>query len=94
MKHNNNPNNLLLAAISILFATASLGCASIPPRRGFELPVALSEVYRNGALKPLQVADSPDLGMPIPTDRISHTCTSTPIYNLSGYYLRTDVRCY
>lgn len=81
----------LLACLTIsLFQTA---CASQKPR-GFELPPALSETFRGGALKGLEAADSPELGMPNQYDRVSHTCVSTPVYRIDGIYLRTDVRCW
>lgn len=80
----------VLAAIAVYMT----GCGSTPKPKGFEMPPALSEVYRNGQLKGLEQADSADLGMPNQYDRVSHTCVSTPIYNLAGYYVRTDVRCW
>lgn len=75
----------------ILAAALTQSCASKP--KGFVLPVALSEVYRNGELKGLEQADGPDLGMPNQNDRVAHTCTSTPLYSLEGYYTRTVVHC-
>lgn len=74
-----------------LSALQNVSCASKP--KGFELPIALAEVYRNGELKGLSEADGPLLGMPNQTERVSHTCTSTPIYTLEGYYIRTVVHC-
>lgn len=83
---------LLILTLS-LFAVA---CSSTPvqPQRGFELPPALSEVYRGGTLTPMQQADSPVLGMPNQYDRVEHVCTSGPIYDVYGRYVRTDVRCW
>ncbi len=84
----------LITLIACILSLSNSGCGSTPKQRGFELPAALSEVYRGGALKPLQEADGPLLGMPNQYDRVSHTCISTPVYNLAGYYVRTDVRCW
>lgn len=81
----------LKLAILVLFALNASACASKP--HGFALPVALSEVYRNGELKGLEHADGPDLGMPNQNDRVAHTCTSTPLYTLEGQYTRTVVNC-
>ncbi len=78
-----------LAIASLLIASS---CASKP--RGFVLPPALSETLRNGALAPLQQADSPILGMPNQNDRVAHVCRSQPIYTLEGYFVRTDVTCF
>lgn len=77
----------------IMLALYFTGCSS-KPKKGFDLPPALSEVFRGGALKGLEVADSPNLGIPNQYDRVTHVCVSTPIYNLEGYYVRTDVRCW
>ena len=82
---------LILVLILGLTTTA---CSTPPKPKGFELPPALSEVYRGGALKPLQEADSAVLGMPNQYDLVSHVCTSAPIYDMWGRYVRTDVRCW
>lgn len=82
-----------LAKLSILTACLALSaCASQP--KGYVLPPALSEVYRNGQLKGLEQRDGPDLGMPNQNDRVTHVCRSQPIYSLEGYYIRTDVTCF
>ena len=82
-----------LQRLALTFLALNLAACASQPKRGFELPVALSEVYRGGQLKGLEYADGPDLGMPNQYDRVSHTCTSTPIYTLEGYYSRTVVHC-
>jgi hypothetical protein len=58
------------------------------------MPIALQETLRGGALKGLESADSPILGMPNQNDRVSHVCRSQPIYTLEGYFIRTDVECF
>lgn len=80
-------------ALSFLVLSA---CSSkpVPPPRGFQLPVALSEVFRGGALKGLEGAEGSDLGMPSQYDLVEHVCTSGPIYDIYGRYVRTDVRCW
>ena len=83
----------MILTIAFSAATLMTSCASKPPK-GFILPPALSEVFRNGQLKGLEQADSAVLGMPNPYDQVSHVCRSQPIYSLEGYYLRTDVRCW
>ena len=80
------------AILLILVAVALTACSSKP--KGFELPIALSETMRGGALKGLEQADGPILGMPNQHDRVAHTCRSQPIYTLEGHYVRTDVRCW
>jgi len=79
----------LLMTLSLIFI---LGACSSKPQ-GYEMPIAMSEVFRNGELKGLEYKDGPELGMPNQTDRVSHTCTSTPLYSLEGYYTRTVVHC-
>ena len=80
--------------ILTILAGGLIGCASEPPKpQGFALPPALREVFRGGQLKGLESATSPDLGMPNEFDMVSHTCTSTPVFNFIGQYWYTDVRC-
>jgi len=83
---------LLIFAI-ITLAALQVGCAS-PKKQGFELPVAMSETLRGGELKGLEKADTPELGMPNQYDRVTHVCTSTPVYNLYGQFVRTSVKCW
>jgi hypothetical protein len=77
--------------IFALLALSMTACASKPV--GYQLPIALSETLRNGELRGLEHADGPDLGMPNSTDLSPRTCTSTPIFDLYGYYVRTVVHC-
>ena len=95
--------NLLIGLAGILVLTLR-GCSTPQPKRGFELPQALREVYRGGELKPMQDAKDPDLGLGqgnsqtgyIPTnyDLVQHTCVSTPIYTLDGDYAYTSTKCW
>lgn len=94
---------LLIGMIGILLLN-SVGCSTPQKPRGFELPPALREIYRGGELAPMQNAESPDLGIRrrgpngefIPTnyDLVQHTCTSAPIFDLEGNYLKTITRCF
>lgn len=79
---------VLIAAIS------TVACASAPKPQGFQLPPALSEVYRNGQLKGMETATTPELGIPNDTDLVSHSCSSVPQFNLYGQYVTTIVRCW
>jgi len=80
--------------ILCLLACAFTACASPQRPRGYELPPALSEVFRGGQLKGLEQNDAQNLGMPGEYDRLQHVCVSTPMYDLYGRYYRTDVRCW
>ena len=89
-----------LAGILLLITT---GCSTPPKPRGFELPPALREIYRGGELAPMQNAETPELGIRdqkpagyVPTnyDLVSHTCTSAPIFDLDGNYVKTITRCF
>lgn len=82
----------LIVLIHAIFFLCS--CAHEEKRRGFELPIAMSEVMRNGNLKGLEDNDTGDLGIPNQMDRVQHVCASQPIYSLSGEYLRTTVHCW
>jgi len=70
-------------------------CSSKPEKpRGFELPIALREVFRGGQLKGLEDATSPDLGIPNQYDLTEHVCRSAPIFDMNGKYVRTWVGCW
>ena len=87
-------NSRLLIPIVLMLLTTACSTTKIVQKPGFELPPALSESFRGGALKGLEQADSADLGIPQQYDLVSHTCTSTPIFDIWGRYVRTDVRCW
>lgn len=77
----------------MLLCLLTVGCAT-QPQKGFDLPPALREVYRGGELTPMQQAQRPDLGIPKQYDLVSHTCVSTPMYDLDGNYSYTDTQCF
>lgn len=77
----------------LLLTLLLVGCAS-EPKKGFDLPPAVREVFRGGELKGLENATNSDLGIPDQYDQVSHVCVSAPIYNLDGSYFRTAVRCW
>lgn len=79
---------------ALFVATLLSACATEQKPRGFEMPLAMREVFRGGQLKGLEYAEEPDLGMPNQFDRTQHVCVSSPMYDLYGQYLKTDVRCY
>jgi hypothetical protein len=70
---------------ALLAALILSGCASTP-RPPNTYGGALPELYRAGT----------PTTEPYPAyyHRVSHSCTSTPIYDQFGYYVRTDVRCW
>lgn len=86
--------NLKLITILGLSLLLNACATKIVQKPGFELPPALSESFRGGALKGLEHADSADLGMPSQYDLVSHVCTTEPIFDVWGRYVRTDVRCW
>jgi hypothetical protein len=59
-------------------------CASEPKKINYE--GSLAELMRAGVP---QENDYPEY-----YHRVGHTCTSQPIYNMNGDYVRTDVRCF
>lgn len=83
----------IVSVILFLLSLMTVGCSSAP-KKGFELPPALHEVFRGGELKGLENAETPDLGNPTLYSLQQHVCVSTPIFNIEGAYVRTDVRCY
>lgn len=68
----------------LIVSMALIGCQT-QPKQALDYGGALPELYR---------ADTPQ-AEPYPNyyHAVSHTCTSTPIYDAYGYYVRTDVRC-
>lgn len=80
----------VIVTLLILF---NIGCAS-PTVVRYNLPPALSEVYRNGQLPGMESDTGALLGTPAPYDQVPRTCRSQPIYSLHGIYIRTDVRCF
>lgn len=71
--------------LMLVLTLALIGC-STPQKPTLTYQGALPELYRAG---------TPSVE-PYPNymHRISHSCTSMPIYDLDGYYVRTDVRCW
>lgn len=77
----------------LFFAVLALSSCASPKPRGFELPLAMSELFRNGQLKGLEYAESQDLGMINPTALVSRTCTSVPVFDVWNRYVQTEVYC-
>lgn len=86
----------VLKMVYMMALISSLAACGSTQYRGYEMPVAMREVFRGGQLKGLEDHTDPnkDLGMPAPYDMVQHTCTSQPTYNLDGSFHRTAVRCY
>ena len=87
-------NKLGLVLLGLFTVMSLANCASKPKPQGFVLPPALSEVFRNGELKGLESNTTGELGMPNENDLVSHTCTSKPLFNIYGQYVRTVVSCW
>lgn len=68
-------------------------CASQQPRVIVPAP-ALREVFRGGSIQGLEDNSGHYMGRPNDYDLVEHACSSGPIYDSSGRYVRTDVRCY
>ena len=75
---------ILIKALAVYAVLACMGCSTA--QRPNNYGGALPELMRNGVPQ-LVHAESP-------YDRVSHTCTSTPIFDLNGAYAYTDVRCH
>jgi len=55
---------------------------------------ALREVFRGGEIKGLENNDRQWTGEVGDFDRVEHVCSSSPVYDLDGNYVRTSVRCW
>lgn len=81
----------LLLLIALL---NTIACASKPPINVIVPAPALREVFRGGAIQGLEDNNQHYTGAPGQYDLVEHTCTSTPIFNLQGQYVRTSVKCW
>jgi hypothetical protein len=73
------------------------GCATQPtmqPRPIIQPAPALREVFRGGALQGLEDNTGHFMGMPNQYDMVEHVCTSRPIYDFQGRYIKTSVKCW
>jgi len=76
--------SILIKATAVYMALACIGCSSAPKTPAYG--GAYAEIMRNG---------TPQLELfPGPYDRVSHTCSSFPIYSLYGEYVRTEIKCH
>lgn len=79
----------------ILWLILLSGCATQPPAQNVLYPApALREVFRGGAIQGLEDNTGQYLGMPNQYDMVPHVCSSTPIYDMYGRYVKTSVRCW
>lgn len=83
----------ILIGVTLLVGLLVQGCASSPTQEIIVPAPALSEVFRGGTIKGLENNEGQYLGHPGSYDLVQHTCTSTPIFDMYGRYLRTSVRC-
>lgn len=87
---------------ALVFVSLLSACANLPPERpevyeaprGYRLPPALSEIYRNGELRGMEQNTSGVLGMPNDSDLVQRVCVSKPQFNLYGQYVTTLVNCW
>lgn len=86
-------NRFSRATVVIGLALGLSACSTTQPKQGFNLPPALSEVYRNGELKGHETNLSGELGLPNDSDLVSRVCVSKPQFNLYGQYVGTIVKC-
>lgn len=86
-------SKFLRATVVFGLAIGLSACSSAPQRQGFNLPPALSEVYRNGELKGHETNLTGELGMPNDSDLVTRVCVSKPQFNLYGQYVGTIVKC-
>lgn len=80
-----------LILISLLGLTA---CATQPQPRIIVPAPALREVFRGGAIQGLEDNSGQYMGNPGEYDLNPHVCSSTPIFDMNGYYVRTSVKCW
>jgi hypothetical protein len=69
------------------------GCQTYKARVVVPAP-ALREVFRGGAIQGLEDNTGHFLGMPNDYDLVEHTCTSKPIFDFRGRYVKTSVKCW
>lgn len=80
----------------ILATVLQVACATQPQPKGYELPPALSALFRGGQLRGLSDTQGQGaiLGNPQQISTQAMTCTATPIFGLDGEFNYTDVRCF
>lgn len=81
----------ILALVGILLLT---GCASQPKNNVIVPAPALREVFRGGEIQGLEDNSGHYMGRPSDYDLVEHVCTSMPIYDSRGVYVRTSVKCW
>jgi hypothetical protein len=68
----------------LLVSMFLIGCQTYQPR---------PHTY-GGALREVNRGGLPEQYQPSNYDLVSHVCTSTPIFDLQGNFVRKDVRCW
>lgn len=84
----------LLCTIALFAFVILSGCATQPPPRVIVPAPALREVFRGGEIQGLENNAGHYMGAPGDYDQVQHVCTSTPIYDAWGRYVRTSVNCW
>lgn len=81
----------------ILWALLGIGlsaCATGPQYKVMVPAPALREVFRGGEIQGLENNTGHYTGMPHQYDLVEHVCSSQPIYDVYGRYVRTSVKCW
>ncbi len=81
---------ILLGALAMAFGLNA--CSSKPVI--MQPAPALREIFRGGEIQGLEDNSSQYTGMPNAYDQVEHVCTSQPIYDMYGRYVRTSVKCW
>lgn len=79
--------------IGSLFVANLIGCSTYQARMIVPAP-ALREVFRGGTIKGLEDNEGQFLGTVGEYDMVEHVCSSKPIFDMNGRYVRTSVKCW
>ena len=82
-----------LIIIGSLFVVNFVGCSTYQARMIVPAP-ALREVFRGGTIQGLEDNEGQFLGTVGEYDMVEHVCSSKPIFDMNGRYVRTSVKCW
>jgi hypothetical protein len=82
-----------ISIIGLLSIVIFGGCSTYQARMIVPAP-ALREVFRGGTIKGLEDNDGQFLGTVGEYDMVEHVCSSKPIFDMNGRYVRTSVKCW
>jgi hypothetical protein len=94
MKQNNALTKKALSLLLLSGALQLVGCMSQPKAQVIVPAPALREVFRGGEIQGLQDNSGHYMGQPSDYDLVEHVCSSRPIYDMNGKYVRTSVKCW